>query len=65
MTKSPPEIAAMFSVKPFAVVPRITSELDTALAIFQRTGSSAAGELPTATRETTAQTRIGSALCGL
>jgi len=42
MTKSPPVIAAIFSVKPFAVVPRITRELETALAIFQCTGSSAA-----------------------
>src|SRR5687768_2237452 len=37
MTKSPPEIAATFSVTPLAVAPRIGTELDTALAIFQRT----------------------------
>ena len=38
-----------------------TTELDTALAIFQRTGCSAAGGLPTATTKTAAPTRTESA----
>jgi hypothetical protein len=40
--KLPPEIASTFLVISLAVVPSTGTELDTAFAILQRTGSSAA-----------------------